>query len=59
MKNEKMKSDKAITLIALSITIIVLIILAGVAFSTGRDTLESSKLTAFTTEMKLMQIRCK
>ena len=48
-------NSKGVTLIALVITIIVLLILASVATYSGMDIIQSSKLTAFTTEMKIMQ----
>ena len=51
----KFNNSKGVTLIALIITIIVLIILASVAIYSGRDIIQSSKLTSFTTEMKIMQ----
>ena len=49
------KNTKGITLISLVITIIILIILASVATYSGIKAVNSSKLTAFTTEMKIMQ----
>ena len=51
----KIGNSKGVTLIALVITIIVLLILASVAIYSGMDIIQSSKLTAFTTEMKIMQ----
>ena len=54
MKNRFIKS-KGVTLIALIITIIVLVILASIATYSGIGVINSSKLTAFTTEMKIMQ----
>ena len=51
----KIGNSKGITLIALVITIIVLLILASVATYSGIDVIRSSKFTAFTTEMKIMQ----
>lgn len=54
MKN-KMKSIKGITLISLVITIVVLLILASIGTYSGMNVVKSSKLTAFTTEMKIMQ----
>ena len=49
------KDEKGVTLIALSVTIVVLIILASVGVTSGISTINSSKLTKFTTEMKTMQ----
>ncbi len=50
-----MKKQKGITLISLVITIIVLAMLASVATYSGVRVIKSSKLTAFTTELKIMQ----
>lgn len=50
-----MKNNKGITLIALIITIIILLILASVATYNGMEVIQSSKLTAFTAELKIMQ----
>lgn len=49
------KNTKGITLISLVITIIILIILASVATYSGIQVVNSSKLAAFTTELKIMQ----
>ena len=49
------KNEKGVTLIALTVTIIVLIILASVGITSGISTIKSSKLTIFTSEMKTMQ----
>lgn len=51
----KQKSEKGITLIALTITIIVILILAGAATYTGIGTIQSTRFTAFTVEMKILQ----
>ena len=48
-------NEKGVTLIALTVTIIVLIILASVGVTSGISTINSSKLTKFTAEMKAMQ----
>ena len=55
MKTIIAKREKAVTLIALVITIIILLILASVAIYSGREVIESSKLTVFSAEMKIMQ----
>lgn len=52
MKNLK---NKGITLVSLVITVIVLLILASIATYSGINVIQSSKLTAFTTELKIMQ----
>lgn len=49
------KYNKGITMIALIVTIIVLLILASVATYSGMNVINSSKLTTFTAEMKIMQ----
>lgn len=54
MKN-LINNKKGITLITLIITIILLLILASVATYSGIQIINSSKLTTFTTEMKIMQ----
>ena len=56
MKNKK-GNENAITLISLVITIVILLILATIGISTGIETINSSKLTKFNTEMKIMQLK--
>ena len=51
----KKLNQNGVTLIALTITVIVLLILASVATYSGMDIIESSKVTTFTAEMKIMQ----
>ena len=51
----KIKENKAITLLTLTITIIIIIILSSIAIYSGKDVIQSSKFTAFSTEMKIMQ----
>lgn len=51
----KKLNQNGVTLIALTITVIVLLILASVAVYSGMDIIESSKVTSFTAEMKIMQ----
>lgn len=51
------KNNNAITLMSLVITIIILIILASVGTYSGIQIVNSSKLTAFTTELKIMQTK--
>ena len=53
----KLKQENSgITLISLVITIIVLLILATIGISSGISAINSSRLTKFTTQMKLMQL---
>ncbi len=49
------ENRNAITLISLVITIVVLLILASITTYSGINVINSSKLTAFTTELKIMQ----
>lgn len=53
----KVKNNKGITLITLVVTVIVIGILASVATYSGIEVINSSKLTRFTTEMKLIQTK--
>lgn len=50
-----MQKCKGITLVSLVITITVLLILVSVATYSGLNVISSSKLTAFTAELKIMQ----
>ena len=52
---KKNNKEVGITLITLVITIAVLVILLSVATYSGLNVIKSAKLTAFTTEMKIMQ----
>lgn len=49
------KKEKGITLVALVITIILIVILASIATYSGIGVINSTKLTKFTTELKIMQ----
>lgn len=49
------RNAKGITLVALIITIIILVILAGIATYSGIDTIRLSKYTRFKTELRIMQ----
>lgn len=49
------KNTKGITLVTLVITIVVLLILASIATYSGIEVIKTSRLTTFTTEMKIMQ----
>ena len=50
-----MRKEKGITLIALTITIIILIILASITTYSGISTIKSSKLNKFKQELEIMQ----
>lgn len=51
----QMKREKGITLIALTITIIILLILASITIYSGISTIKSSKLNKFKQELEIMQ----
>ena len=55
----RIKENKGITLVALVITIAVLIILAGIAVYTGRDTIKQAKLEELKTNMLLIEAKAK
>ena len=55
----KYKSQKGITLIALTITLIVLSIIAGVVVYSGLDVVETAEIQTVNTNMLLIQIKCK
>ena len=55
MKKQNHTNSKGVTLVALIITIVVIIIIASIATYSGIDIIRSSRLTSFTTEMKIMQ----
>ena len=52
-----MKREKGITLVTLIITVVLILILAGVAISSGGNTIDNSKLIQFNTEMQIIQSR--
>lgn len=52
-----MKSEKGITLVALMITIIVILIIAGVATYSGMESVDTAKRTAFISEMEMIQAK--
>ena len=51
------KHCKGITLISLSITIIVIIIISGIAIDSGVTTIRNSRLTQFNTELKIIHAK--
>jgi Tfp pilus assembly protein PilE len=55
-KKIKLSNNHGITMLALVITVILMLILTGLTYSYGKDTIESAKMTAFTTELQIMQI---
>ncbi len=54
-----MKEMKGITLIALTITIVLLLILATISFYSGKETIEKAKLQELKTNMLLIQAKAK
>lgn len=58
-RKEKMKEMKGITLIALTITIVLLLILATISFYSGKETIEKAKLQELKTNMLLIQAKAK
>lgn len=55
----KYKLQSGITLVSLTITIIVLSIIAGVAVYAGLDVIETAEVQTLNTNMLLIQIKCK
>ncbi len=53
--NLKIKSEKGITLIALIITVVIMLILAAVSINVGLDSLKSTELEGFYTELGIIQ----
>lgn len=53
------KKEKGVTLIALTITIIVLLIIAGIAIYSGRETIQKANLEALRTNMLLIEAKAK
>lgn len=54
-----LKQEKGITLIALIITIIVMIIIAGIAIYSGKDTIKKANLESLKTNMMVIQAKTK
>lgn len=50
-------SPKGITLITLAITIVIMIIIAGVSISVGGDLMESSRVTRFDSELRIIHTK--
>ena len=55
----KIKNEKGITLVALAITIVVLLILAGIGINYGRDTIKKAQLEELRTNMLLIEAKAK
>ena len=54
-----MKKEQGITLVALSVTIIVLIIIAGISVYSGKDVIKNGKLEELRTNMLLVQVKAR
>lgn len=52
-----MKNEKGITLISLIVTIVIMLIIAGVATYSGMEAVQSSQKTAFISEMEMIQAK--
>jgi Tfp pilus assembly protein PilE len=50
-----LKSEKGITMVTLVITIVVMLIIAGIAVTAGNDSIKNTKKTAFITELEIIQ----
>ena len=49
------KEEQGITLVTLIIMIVLLLIISSIAYSTGSNVIQNSRLTVFTTELEVMQ----
>ena len=54
-----LKENRGVTLLALVITIVVMIIIAGIAVYTGTDTIKKAKLEELKTNMLLIEAKAK
>lgn len=52
-----MKDQKGITLVALIVTIVVMVILASISITTGMESLDSTRLQGFYTQLEMIQKR--
>ncbi len=55
----KMKQNKGVTLIALIVTIIILLIIAGIAIYNGRESIQRANLEALRTNMLLIEAKAR
>lgn len=56
---KRTRENKGVTLIALVITIIVLMIIAGITINTGKESIKQAKLESLRTNMLLIQAKAK
>ena len=54
-----MKENKGITMVVLVITIVVLLILAGISIGTGNNIIKASQLENLKTNMLLVKVKAK
>lgn len=54
-----LRKNKGVTLVALSVTVIVLLILAGIAVTAGTDTIKKAKIEEMKTNMLLIQAKAR
>ena len=55
----KINDNKGVTLVALTITIIVLLIIAGIAIYSGKETIQKANIEALRTNMLLIEAKAK
>ena len=55
----KIKNEKGITLVALAITIIVLLIIAGIGYNYGKEAIQKAQLEELRTNMLLIEAKAK
>lgn len=55
----KLKKNKGVTLVALAITIVVLLIIAGISIYAGKDTIKRANLESLRTNMLLIEAKAK
>lgn len=55
----KLKQNNGVTLIALAVTIIILLIIAGIAIYSGRETIQRANLESLRTNMLLIEAKAK
>ena len=55
----EIKKNSGVTLIALTVTIVVLLIIAGIAIYNGQDTIQQANLEAVRTDMLLVKAKAK
>ena len=55
----KMKENRGVTLIALMVTIIILLIIAGIAIYNGRESIQRANLEALRTNMLLIEAKAR